>query len=735
MPETLRGSLERVTYANEESGWCVYKIAIRGSEDLVPAVGFTSSHMPGEELELIGEWTVHPKFGRQFKFSECRSILPATVEGIKRYLASGLVKGVGPKMAERIVDAFGERTFDVLDSSPDDLLDVRGVSQKLLDSIKQTWEAQKEVRAVMFFLQSNGVSPNFAARIFAAYGAETIERVREDPYRLASDVFGIGFLTADKVAANMGIERDSPLRAAAGVKYVMREITMDGHVWSPREELMRRSAELLGISETAADEAITAAAASDELRVERITPDGSPETEAVYLPAYAAAEHLGARRIAAVIQNDALGELLAEAGARTLDRAMVREWVGSVMKIKLADAQLDALELAVRSKVSIITGGPGTGKTTLIRALIGLMGERGMRVQLAAPTGRAAKRMSEATGREAKTIHRMLEFNGSEGAFSRTADNQLECDLLILDEASMIDVILFYHLVRAIPDECRVVLVGDIHQLPSVGPGNVLRDLIASGVVPTAELTEIFRQADTSSIIVNAHRVNAGELPVEPQKDGLKDFYIIEQDDPEKCVEMILKMVGSRIKSAFGLDPLEDVQVLTPMHKGTLGAANLNAVLQRALNDRAAPCIERAGRSYKRGDKVMQTRNDYDREVYNGDIGRITSVDPEAGLVTVDVDGREVSYTAEDLDELVHAYAVSIHKSQGSEYPAVVIPIHTQHYVMLQRNLIYTAITRGKELVVLVGTKKALAIAVKNDDTKRRYTYLAERLRAEMKLR
>lgn len=728
----IRGLLERVTYANEENGYSVFKIAVKDSPDLVSAVGYAGGHMAGEELELTGEWTEHPKFGRQFKFTQCRSVLPSTVEGIKRYLSSGLIKGVGPRMAERIVETFGEATLDVLDESPDDLLEVRGVSEKMLDTIKTAWEAQKDVRAVMLFLQSNGVSPNFAAKIFAAYGPDTIQIVRENPYRLAADVFGIGFLSADKVAQSMGIAPDSPMRIEAGVTYAMGEMTGEGHVYAPRQALASRAAELLSVDEAAADRAITEAASRGDLVLERITPDGEGEVQAVYLPAYCTAERGCAAMLADLMASDAIGDLLGAVGS--LDTGTAEAWVRGVMKIQLAKNQLEALRLAERSKAMIITGGPGTGKTTLIRAIIGIWGERGLRIQLAAPTGRAAKRMSEATGYEAKTIHRLLEFGGAEGGFTRTADNQLDCDLLIVDEASMIDVILFYHLLRAVPTDCRLILVGDIHQLPSVGPGNVLKDLIASGVVPTAELNEIFRQAETSSIIVNAHRVNGGLMPEPPEGDGLKDLYMIEQSDPERCVEVLLKMVGGRIREAFGLDPLEDVQILTPMHRGTLGAANLNAALQRAMNPGDGPHIDRGGRVFKTRDKVMQIKNDYEKDVYNGDIGFITRVDPEAGLLWVTVDGREIAYEASELDSLVHAYAVSIHKSQGSEYPAVIIPIHTQHYVMLQRNLLYTAMTRGRELVILIGTKRAVAIAVRNDTTKHRCTYLGERLRARVKI-
>ncbi len=725
-PAVIRGQLERVTYSNEENGYSVWRINVKGQADLVTAVGHSMNRMPGEELELVGSWASHPKFGRQFQFTECRSLRPSTVEGIKRYLGSGLVKGVGPKMAERIVEAFGERALDVLDENPQALLEVRGISEKLLDSIKQSWEAQKEVRSVMFFLQSNGVSPNFAARIFAEYGPAAIEIVRENPYRLAADIFGIGFLTADKVAATMGVEPTSPLRLDAGILYVLSELTGEGHVYAPRELLCARAAELLSAEEHMVNEAIDRAAEQSTVIVDRlVSPEDCELFEAIYLPPYHTAERRSAEKLAELTNEDLF---LPDGRGVDIERAMA--WVQDCMEVDLAQNQVRALEMALSSKVSIITGGPGTGKTTLIRAILGIWEARGLRVLLAAPTGRAAKRMTEATGHEAKTIHRMLEYNGKLGGFVRNSEAPLECDLLIVDEASMIDAILMFHLLRAIPRSTMLILVGDIHQLPSVGPGNVLKDLIASGVLPVAELNEIFRQASRSSIVTNAHRVNSGQVPVEPEENGnLQDFYIVQQEDTEKCVEMIVTLVRDRIPARFGLDPLEDIQVLTPMHKGSLGAANLNAVLQRELNSSPAPSMERGGRAFKTGDKVMQIRNDYDKDIYNGDIGFVTRVDREAGLLAVEIDGREVVYESSELDELVHAYAVSIHKSQGSEYPAVVMPIHTQHYVLLQRNLLYTGITRGKELVVLVGTKKAMSIAVRNDRTKHRYTYLGERLK------
>ena len=720
----IRGQLERVTYKNEESGYSVFKISVKGLADIVTAVGCCPNHLPGEELELTGEWIVHQKFGRQFQFSSCKSILPSTVEGIRRYLGSGLIKGIGPRMAERIVEEFGERTLDVLDDSPDDLLNVRGISAKLLDSVKVSWNAQKEFRSVMLFLQSGGVSPGFAAKIFAAYGQNTIQVVKENPYKLADDIFGVGFITADRFAAGIGVDPLSPMRLDAGVLYALSEMSGDGHVYAPRDVLAARAAKLLGSEDALADEAILRVAADAAVIMERLRGRDGEMFDAVYLPPYNVAEYMSARRLSELSSRS--GDLGIDGCG--IDTELASAWVQDCMKIRLADNQMLALKMAIESECMVITGGPGTGKTTLIKAIIGIWGARKLRIMLAAPTGRAAKRMSEATGHEAKTIHRMLEFDGGQNCFQRNSGNPLECDLLIVDEASMIDIILMYHLLAAVPRNSRLILVGDVCQLPSVGPGNVLKDIIASGAMPVARLNEIFRQAEESDIIVNAHRVNSGKLPETRGGDDLRDFYFVEREQPEQCVEMMLSLVCDRIPARFGLDPMSDIQVLTPMNKGTLGTINLNTVLQKALNRGRGEMIERGGRAFKVGDKIMQKRNDYDKDVYNGDIGFITTVDREAGLLTVNMDGRAITYEATEFEDLMHAYAISIHKSQGSEYPAVVIPLHTQHYIMLQRNLLYTAITRGRRLVVLIGTKKALSIAVKNDDTKQRYTYLAERL-------
>jgi exodeoxyribonuclease V alpha subunit len=725
--ENLRGTLERITYVNEGNGYSVFRIRPEGESDSVVAVGISAPRVPGEELELCGAWAVHPRFGIQFQFSDCRPLLPATIDGIKKYLGSGLVKGIGPVVAQKIIDAFGESALEVLENNPESLLDIRGIGRKTLDSIKQSWEAQRGVSAVMRFLQSNGVSPGFAARIYREYGNDSIQVVRENPYKLAEDVFGIGFLTADKFASNMGVPHDSQMRLDSGVGYALAELVGEGHVYVPRGKLAEQAGKLLGVPTDAADDAIGRALLARALAAEAIrpAPDAEP-VEAVYMPMYYVFETKCAQLLARLAAPKGEEEILAGYAAVDSDNAV--SWVQKAMKVSLSEKQIEALRMALHSKVAIITGGPGTGKTTLISAIIGVLGELKLGIRLAAPTGRAAKRMAEATGREAVTLHRLLESDGRR--FGRDEHTPLDCDLLIVDEASMVDIHLMYRILCAMPPSAHLILVGDVHQLPSVGPGNVLNDLISSGAIPVAELSVIFRQARGSGIIVNAHRVNSGLMPQEAEGSGLRDFYFVEQEDPSRCLDIILSLVKERIPKRFGLDPVEDIQVLTPMHKGLLGASNLNAVLRGELNSGDGNSIVVGNRVFKTGDKIMQIKNDYEKEVYNGDIGLARAVDADARLVDVDFDGRVVRYVADDLDELVHAYAVSIHKSQGSEYPAVVIPIHTQHYVLLQRNLLYTGITRAKELAVLVGTRRALGIAVKNDLTRQRFTHLAERVRS-----
>ena len=727
--QELTGQIERITYHDAESGYTVLRIQARGYSELVTAVGLMTAPAVGSILRLCGSWKKHPKFGVQFDIKEHTAEIPTSEEGIEKYLASGIIKGIGPSAAEKIVVKFGKKTINILDNEPERLLEVDGIGSKKAAVIRAAWAEQRGMRESLLFLQNNGIGIGLALRVFRHYGAASVQVLQENPYRLAVDVFGIGFSTADKIAAGIGFAKDSPFRIRAGVLHVVSELTREGHIYVPIERLTEAAAEILDVQNDVAETGIEAARLDGEIIVEWFSNGGNDEC-AVYLPAFHYAELYSAKNLCKLMN--------AHWNENYVNIDAVIPWVQRELGINLAELQIRALDIALRSKVMVITGGPGTGKTTIIKAILKIRGARGLRVMLAAPTGRAAKRMAEATGYEAKTIHRMLEFMGmgAAGEFLRDESNPLECDLLVIDEASMIDQILFHHLLKAVPREASVILVGDVNQLPSVGAGNVLGDIINSGVVPVARLSEIFRQARESMIIVNAHRINNGELPILDGEYGedLKDFYFIHNDNPETALEIIKTLVAERIPKRFGFDPVDEVQVLSPMHRGLVGTQRLNAELKQALNTSKGARVVRLGVTYQEGDKVMQIRNNYLKDVYNGDIGRIFKVDGDEGVVVVRMDNGLVSYEFSELDELTHAYAISIHKSQGSEYPAVVIPVMTQHYVMLQRNLLYTGITRGKKLIVLVGSKKAIDIAVKNDKTRKRWTRLAERLRRALRV-
>lgn len=719
----LQGQIERITFTSEETGYTVARVKVHGRRELLTVIGNIINPTPGEIIRMKGEWGNHPKYGEQFKIVLCQTTTPATVHGMEKYLGSGLIKGIGPVMAKRIVKMFGEKTLDIIENEIDRLVDVEGIGQKRIGMIRKAWEEQKEIRAVMIFLQSHGVSSGYAAKIFKQYGQEAIQIVQENPYCLATDIHGIGFITADKIAGKLGFAKDSDLRAAAGILYVLHELTDEGHVYYPYEPLVEKCREMLEIDREVIVKAIAAAALDKQIVVEDLNHDLANYEEnnkAVYLAGYHIAEKALAARLKTLIGSTQ--------AIRKIDSEKAIQWVQEKLSIALAEKQIEAVRQAAGNKVMVITGGPGTGKTTIVNAILKIFSAIKAKILLAAPTGRAAKRMSEATGHEAKTIHRMLEYNMRKGGFQKNEDSPLDCDLIIIDEASMIDTLLMHHLLKAIPAAATFILVGDVNQLPSVGAGNVLKDIMDSGIAPVVQLNEIFRQAKESSIIVNAHKINEGIIPnLQSQPDKTDDFYFIEQEDPEKALETVINLVRNRIPRRFGFDPVNDIQVLTPMHRGTIGAGNLNLELQKALNP-GEEGVFRGGRLFKVNDKVMQIVNNYDKEVYNGDIGRIASIDEEEKEVKVIMDDREVVYDYSDLDELVHAYAVSVHKSQGSEYPAVVIPILTQHYVLLQRNLLYTGVTRGKKLVVIVGTKKAMAIAVKNNRTENRFTLLKQRL-------
>ena len=717
----LQGQIERITYTNEENGYTIAKVKVYGRRDLVTVVGNFMAPMPGEILKMQGEWANHPKFGEQFKVVYYKSLVPASVAGVEKYLGSGLIKGIGPVMAKRIVKKFEKETLDIIEQEVEKLTEVDGIGRKRIEMIKKAWADQKEIRQVMIFLQSHGVSSAYATKIFKTYGNESIEVVQENPYRLATDIFGIGFLTADRIAEKLGFAKDSELRAEAGILYVLHQLADEGHVYYPFQPLVNKCQEILEVDQEILSRALTSLNAEKKIVIDDLQ---EKESKADYQAVYLAKFHLSETNIAARLK----ALINSPKSIRPIDPDKALKWVQKQLDITLASKQIDAVRRAVTDKVLVITGGPGTGKTTIVNAILKIFVKSGVKLLLAAPTGRAAKRMSEATGYEAKTIHRLLEYSIQKGGFQKNDQTPLRCDLLIVDEASMIDTILMHHLLKAIPPRATFILVGDVNQLPSVGAGNVLHDIIASGAVPVMELNEIFRQARESLIIVNAHKINQGLMPAfKPSGQKLADFYFIEHEEPEKVLGIILELVKERIPKRFGFDPIDDIQVLTPMHKGMVGAGNLNLELQNALNP-GPDSLSRGGKNFRINDKVMQVQNDYEKEVFNGDLGRIVRINLEAQEVTIDFDGKKVPYDYPDLDEVVLAYAISIHKSQGSEYPAVVIPILTQHYVLLQRNLIYTAVTRGKKLVVMVGSKRALAIGIGNDKTRKRYTYLRNRL-------
>lgn len=720
---TLRGTLERVVFHNEENGYTVLRMRVQSKADPVTVVGSMYAPQPGVGLTVTGVWVNDNRFGRQFKMESFETLLPATLEGIKHYLGSGLIRGIGKRIAERIVTEFGECTFRVLDDDPDELTRVKGITPRLVSDIKKAWAEHKGIRDLIMFLQPHGISTSYAVRIFRHYGADALDIVRENPYRLAMDIHGIGFVTADAAAMKLGFAPDSELRAEAGLLYTLRQLNDEGNVFYPYEELTHRTADVLGVEAETVRGAITALVRDERVVLDELVADSGETVQAVYLSRFHHYETSIAHYLRRILRSPK--------SVRFAEPEKLLAGVLNALPLSLAEEQVEAARACISDKVLVVTGGPGTGKTTVINAIIRLFEQSKARVLLAAPTGRAAKRMAETSGREAKTIHRLLEYSPREDGFARGENNPLACGLLVVDEASMLDTMLMYHLMKAVPLGSTVVFVGDVNQLPSVGPGNVLKDVIASGAVSVVRLTEVFRQAAESEIIVNAHRINQGEVPpLQHYADKLSDFYFIRQDDPERATDMIVDLVKNHIPRRFGFDPINDIQVLAPMHKGGAGVGILNQRLQTALNPKreGEAKLQRGERHYFLDDKVMQLRNNYDKDVFNGDVGRICRVDRENRELTVRFDERNIIYSAEELDEITPAYAISVHKSQGSEYPAVVMPVLTQHYVLLQRNLLYTGVTRGKRLVVLVGSPRALSIAVNNNKMHKRYTWLAKRL-------
>ncbi|MFP4062769.1 MAG: ATP-dependent RecD-like DNA helicase [Halochromatium sp.] len=710
--ERLSGSIERLTFHSEQTGFCVLRVKVRGQRDLVTVVGNAAAVSPGETIEALGQWVQDAKHGLQFRAERLQVILPGTREGIEKYLGSGLVKGIGPHFARTLVNAFGETVFEVIEQTPERLEELPGIGRKRRQQLTAAWAEQQVVREIMVFLQSHGVGTARAVRIYKTYGDAAILTVSENPYRLALDIWGIGFKTADTLAQSLGIPRDSPLRARAGVRHALQIWSEQGHCACEPEALLEQASALLEMPPS-----IIAQAIEDEVQAEHLVRD----QDLLYLTPLYRAEQGCAAQLQRLLQG------LPPWGRIEVDRAL--PWVETQTGLTLAPSQREALSTLLRSKVAVLTGGPGVGKTTLVNSLLRILQAKRVAVQLAAPTGRAAKRLQETTGGEAKTVHRLLEFDPSAYRFKRDADHPLAGDLLVLDEASMLDTVLMHQLLRALPDAAALLLVGDVDQLPSVGPGRVLADLIAAGVIPTVRLSEVFRQALSSKIVVNAHRIHQGQRPLAPAKGETSDFYLIEADDAEDLAGKLLASVTQRIPQRFGFNPREEIQVLTPMNRGALGAQALNLALQERLNPEAQPRLQRFGSTYAPGDKVIQRVNNYDKEVFNGDIGRIASIDAEAGLVVVEIDGRSVEYEASALDELGLAYAISIHKAQGSEYPVVVIPLAMQHSALLERHLLYTGVTRGRQLVVLIAEPKALRIAVGRQQANRRITRLAERLR------
>jgi exodeoxyribonuclease V alpha subunit len=717
MPETLSGLIERVTYHNPENGFAVLKVQVRGWADLVTVVGNTTSVSAGEHLEATGKWVVDREHGQQFKADELKTTHPASAEGIEKYLAAGGIRSVGPKLAAKIVSVYKERTLEIFETAPDFLLHIKGIGQERVKRIRQSWQEQKEVRKIMLFLAEHGISSGRAVRIYRTYGQESIAKIKENPYQLADDIRGIGFKTADELAAKLGIDRNSPYRARAAVRYTLGELASQGHVAYPESGVVEHTTKLVQIDQMIVEDAVKSAVAEKAVIREIVEGDAWLYLTALHRAEVELAQSI--HRIAAATPHP----------MPKIDVEKAIAWVEGKLGINLATGQQDAIRQAVQHKMLVITGGPGVGKTTLVRSILEIFAAKNLKCVLAAPTGRAAKRLAETTGRTAKTIHRLLEFDPATGEFKRNQQNPLTGDLFVLDEVSMVDVVLGHQFFRAVPSEACVILVGDVDQLPSVGPGTVLADLIASGVVPVVRLTEIFRQAAESEIVTAAYAINQGRMPELKPPEGLTDFYFIEAQEPEAIQNLIVRLVQERIPKRFGFDPKKDIQVLTPMNRSVLGARNLNQVLQTALNPGdGGPETQRFGWTFRIGDRVIQTENDYNRDVFNGDLGVIEKINRIEQDMVVNFEGRQVEYDFGDLDELALAYVLSIHKSQGSEFPCVVIPLHTQHYMMLQRNLLYTAVTRGKKLVVLVGTKKALGMAVRRQDTARRYTALRKRL-------
>ncbi len=702
--EQIQGIIERITYQNEENGYTVIKVRVKGYSDLVAVTGNMASVSVGSVLSMTGEWKVDSKYGRQFNAALYSETLPATVYGIQKYLGSGLIKGIGPKYAKKIVGTFMENTLDVIENNPNELITVDGIGKKRVELIKKAWGEQREIKNLMIFLQEKGISTTYASRIYRAYGDRSIETITENPYKLADDIFGIGFRTADIIAEKLGVDKERHMRCRSGIFYTLNELSNEGHCFAHWNQLVESATELLGIEEPKIVMTLSDMAFSGDVIAEE-------NKSRIYLPPFYHCESGTAKLIEKI--------------AVYPREKKINNISSDEKTVKYDEMQLKAIECAANSKFMVLTGGPGTGKTTTVKGIIRMFMRNSLSVLLTAPTGRAAKRMTETTGLESKTVHRLLELKPPDG-YQKNADNQLEGDFIIVDESSMMDIILFYNLLKAVPPHMSVILIGDTDQLPSIGAGNVLRDIIDSGRVPVIKLEKIFRQAMGSLIIRNAHRINKGLFP-EINNSRQSDFFFIEEDDNDRIAEIIVGLCRKRLPSHYGIDPVKDIQVLCPMQKSVTGVQNLNGLLQNALNKNTLT-ISRGGMEYRLGDKVMQIKNNYEKEVFNGDIGVISHIDLENRALKISFDGRLVEYDLTETDEVVLSYATTIHKSQGSEFDTVVMPLSMSHYLLLQRNLLYTGITRAKKRLVIVGSKKALYCAMNNNKVMERNTWLKNRL-------
>ena len=733
MEEQIAGAIERITYYNEDNGYSVVKIMpekrhpqAQARDGTVTVVGAMPALSEGESAQFIGEWVNDQRYGLQFRAEQAIPVAPSTAKGIISYLSSGIVWGIGPRTAEKIVNHLGEQTITILDSQPERIHQVPGLKPKLAENLIGAWAKNRVMRNILIYLQGLGISAKIARRIHNEYGAHTQRVIENNPYQLAEDVFLIGFRKADQIARNMGLQRDDIHRLRAGLHYALNELARDGHTFAPREELLEKAAELLGV-----DDALSLAVALDgQLIAKKLVGDKlhdslqSEPTMAIYLPRYFRAESESNRLLRTIAGSPSL--IIRD--HRDTDWGRHLSALSARNNVSLSPLQQGAVRSALTTKLSVLTGGPGTGKTTTLHMLINALLEGDHLFRLASPTGRAAKRLAEATGVEASTIHRLLGFSPGEAGFEHDENNPLPADMIVIDEASMLDLQLLHSLLRALQPTAHLMLVGDVDQLPSVGAGNVLRDIIGSGIAAVTRLDQIFRQDDNSHIISNAHRINRGQQPVTDNKSN--DFYFFNIEDPDSVAHMVVDIVKNRAPQKWGFDPVEDIQVIAPMYRGGAGVHNLNDQLQTELNGDARQAQVKLGnRVFRVGDKVMQTRNNYDKDVFNGDIGFIDSIDTSDNTLDILVDGSYITYDISEMDDLMHAYCISIHRSQGSEYPVVVMPILTQHYMMLQRNLLYTAITRAKQLVILVGTRRALEIAVNNNKVAQRHSGLLQRLR------